>query len=168
MDSDFINTHYFLIDGEDLQAGMNKVNHFFSTTVLVKYDQVVLEKSGSCCALEERFGEMLGQAVALNRQLLEKLLKELAQEGFADLGRWHEMPQGYLSKTVHAAAHMLDGFFGVDSSFYNLVEDSHWVSDKLRERILQDPRGFWLIPARCLSRVADIDRVPFLRRHGRE
>ncbi|MFH1217441.1 MAG: hypothetical protein V1706_13150 [Pseudomonadota bacterium] len=168
MDSDFINTHYFLADGPDLPTSINKVNHFFASTVLVKYEQVRVEKEEAFSSVDERFAEMLDQAIAGNGGLLNKLLGELEAEGFAELSRWSTMPQGYLSKTVHAVAHMLDGFFGVDSAFYNLVDDSHWVSETLMERIKKSPDGFWLIKAVGISHMPEMDRIPFLRRHGRE
>ncbi|MFZ5766870.1 MAG: hypothetical protein ACOY4H_14930 [Thermodesulfobacteriota bacterium] len=168
MDSDFRNTHCFLVDGPDRLAAVGKVNHFFASTVLVRYDQVVLVEEECCSATDAGFPALLARNIERNRELLAKLLGELAEEGFADLKRWSAMPQGYLSKTVHAAAHLLDGFFGVDSAFYNLIDDSHWVSDPLRERIEKSPDRFWLVTAVGLSRLPEADRIPFLRRHGRE
>jgi hypothetical protein len=53
---------------------------------------------------------------------------------------------GYPSKVLHILTHMLDGFIGIDSAFYNLVEDSHWLSEPLRTTILRNPEGYWLVP----------------------
>ncbi len=168
MNSDFSNTHCFLVDGVDRLAAFHKVNHFFASTVLVRYDQVVISEAESCSATDPAFPALLANGIERNRELLTKLLGELVEEGFADLNRWSVMPQGYLSKTVHAAAHLLDGFFGVDSAFYNLIDDSHWLSDPLRARIEKSPDQFWLVTAVGLSRLPEADRIPFLRRHGRE
>jgi len=41
---------------------------------------------------------------------------------------------------------MLDGFIGIDSVFYNLAEDSHWLSAPLRKTIEQHPEHYWLVP----------------------
>lgn len=168
MDSAFSNTHSFLAEADDVQEAMHKVRHFFATTVLVRYDEVLMAEENGWSAADDSFGAELELGVSRNRQLLKELLAELGDEGFADLDRWETMPQGYLSKTVHAAAHMLDGFFGVDSAFYNLIDDSHWVSQPLRARIRQNPSRFWLVKAVGISRRPEVDRVPFLRRHGRE
>ena len=46
---------------------------------------------------------------------------------------------------LHVITHLLDGFFGIDSYFYNLVEDSHWVSEELRATIKTSPSRYWLI-----------------------
>lgn len=168
MDSDFINTHYFLVDGPDLRAAINKVNHFFAATVLIRYEQVTVDEGQARAGLDAGFAEMLAKAIAGNKSLLAKLLGELEEEGFGDMGRWNAMPQGYLSKIVHSVAHMLDGFFGVDSAFYNLIDDSHWVSESLMAQIKKTPERFWLITAVGSSHLPEIDRVPFLRRHGKE
>ena len=42
-------------------------------------------------------------------------------------------------------AHLLDGFFGIDSQFYNLPEDSHWLGESLRKQIETGPAEFWLV-----------------------
>ncbi len=49
------------------------------------------------------------------------------------------MPQGYKSKMLHVITHFLDGFFGIDTFFYNLEEDSHWVSEELQKKIAEAP-----------------------------
>src|SRR4030043_54062 len=56
-----------------------------------------------------------------------------------------ELPQGYKSKILHVITHLLDGFFGIDTYFYNLEEDSHWVSEELKEKIKTNPPIFWLL-----------------------
>jgi hypothetical protein len=58
------------------------------------------------------------------------------------------LQQGYVTKVLHTLTHLLDGFIGIDSVFYNLVEDSHWASEGLL-KALQDTAGeYWLVPVR--------------------
>ncbi|MEW6518838.1 MAG: hypothetical protein AB1461_05445 [Thermodesulfobacteriota bacterium] len=168
MDSELISSHLLLVAGEDFAGCRDNVLRFFHNTILVRYDGVSVIAEESLSALQDEFQARLADGVAQNRQRVEQLLAELRQEGFGDLGNWTAMPQGYPSKTVHEIAHLLDGFFGIDSTFYNLIDDSHWVSDLLLQEIGANPQRYWLIRANGSSRVADIDRVPFLRRHGKE
>ena len=53
--------------------------------------------------------------------------------------------QGFESKILHTVTHMLDGFIGVDSAFYNLIEDSHWLSPSLRREITSHMHEYWLV-----------------------
>jgi hypothetical protein len=84
--------------------------------------------------------------LADNRQVLQKLIGELQAAGINDFNDLSAMPQGFQSKIFHTMAHLLDGFFGIDSRFYNLQEDSHWLSASLRRQIeAGPPEEFWLI-----------------------
>ena len=55
------------------------------------------------------------------------------------------METGHLSNTVHTIAHLLDSFFGIDSCFFNLVEESHWVTDSLKKEIRENPSLYLLV-----------------------
>lgn len=85
------------------------------------------------------------QALRKKRDILENFIKELSEEGYTLLSELKELPQGYLSKVFHLIAHFLDGFFGIDSYFYNLLEDSHWISQPLLKKIKKEPQRFYLI-----------------------
>ncbi len=168
MDSDLLSSHLLLVTGQGFESCRDNVLRFFHNTILVKYDRVEVIADQSVSALQDEFQEKLAAGMAENRQRVEQLLSELRQEGFGELSNWAAMPQGYPSKTVHEIAHLLDGFFGIDSTFYNLIDDSHWVSDTLLQEMGKNPQHYWLIRANGSSQVADIDRVPFLRRLGKE
>jgi hypothetical protein len=56
-----------------------------------------------------------------------------------------ELPQGFRTKMLHVITHFLDGFFGIDTYFYNLEEDSHWVSEQARRRIREAPSDYRLL-----------------------
>ncbi|MBU0968118.1 MAG: hypothetical protein KKA54_17270 [Proteobacteria bacterium] len=168
MDSDLISSHMLLVTGQSYESCRDNVLRFFHNTILVKYDRVDVIAEESVSALQDEFKEKLAEGMGQNRQRVQQLLGELRHEGFGDLGKWLAMPQGYPSKTVHEIAHLLDGFFGIDSAFYNLIDDSHWVSDTLLQEIGANPQRYWLIRADGRSQVANIDRVPFLRRLGKE
>ena len=168
MDADLSNTHLLLVEGENFELCRDHVLQFFHKNVLVKYDRLTVVADASLAALQDDFMPQLEAGLEKNRQLVQQLLAELQQEGFGDLGRWQQMPQGYLSKTVHEIAHLLDGFFGVDSAFYNLLDDSHWVSAQRQQEIRRRLERYWLIRAEGSSHVPQVDRLPFLRRLGTE
>jgi hypothetical protein len=168
MDNELFNTHLLLVRGEGYESCRDHILAFFQKNVLVKYDRVTVVAEASVCARQERFASLLEAGMQHNRETLQQLLAVLQQEGFGELGKWQKMSQGYASKTLHEIAHLLDGFFGIDSAFYNLIEDSHWVSTHLHEAIRRDPDRYWLIRADGISQIAQADRVPFLRRHGTE
>lgn len=168
MDADLSNTHLLLVEGENYELCRDHVLRFFHKNVLVKYDRVIIVADDSFSAQQDGFTTRLEAGLEQNRKLVQQLLTELQQDGFGDLGRWQQMPQGYLSKTVHEIAHLLDGFFGIDSAFYNLLDDSHWVSTQRQQEIRRCPEHYWLIRADGSSRMPQVDRLPFLRRLGTE
>lgn len=109
--------------------------------------------------------EATKDGIAANRQLVGELLGELGEGGFEKLTDLLEMRQGYESKLLHSITHLLDGFFGVDTVFYNLEEDSHGISDRLVMAIKANPAGFWLVEAECTSDTDhDPDRLDLIRR----
>jgi hypothetical protein len=66
------------------------------------------------------------------------------------------LKQGYATKILHTLTHLLDGFIGIDSAFYNLVEDSHWVSGELAEAIRVAGAEYWLVPVRTGMLAASV------------
>ncbi|MCD6549031.1 MAG: hypothetical protein J7K10_06135 [Thermodesulfobacterium sp.] len=83
----------------------------------------------------ERFWEILEYGIEKNKEALLNFLKELKREGFSKIEDILEISQGYLSKVFHIIVHLVDGFFSIDSTFYNLIEDSHSLSKALRKEI---------------------------------
>jgi hypothetical protein len=76
------------------------------------------------------------------------MLAHLKEEGVTSLDQLPELEQGYVTKILHTLTHLLDGFIGIDSVFYNLVEDSHRVSAGLSDAIRANPADYWLVPVR--------------------
>ena len=129
----------------DLERAGAHVLRFLDRTTLVRYDTARVVTAESCCATDPRFWPWLEEGVADNRRVLDKLLSELRGAGTRELADLALLPQGFQSKVFHTMAHLLDGFFGIDSQFYCLPDDSHWVAPGLREQIETTPEDFWLI-----------------------
>jgi len=161
--------HQFLTPAPSREAAQARVSLFFAKNFLVKYDQVTLLAERTIGAGEAEFWGWLAAGVAANRQVVAELLGELGDGGFEKLTDLMDIPRGYQSKLLHIIAHMLDGFFGVDSVFYNLEEDSHGLSDRLAAVIRANPGGFWLVEAECASDTGhDPDRLDLIRRFETE
>ena len=137
--------HYFLVKAENLEEAILRVAHFIERYELLSYDNLEFFPEDSLPATHPRFFEILAHAEEENRKTLQKLFGELAREGYGRFEDLAEVPQGYLSKLFHTIAHLLDGFMGIDSYFYNLIEDSHWVSPTLKKELEESPHDFWLI-----------------------
>ncbi|MFN3921182.1 MAG: hypothetical protein ACK4K4_02130 [Caldimicrobium sp.] len=139
-------THLFLVEGKDSKEAIEKVKNFLEKYQLVNYDNFTIDTKLISSAKEKNFEEDLEKALEENRKILRSYLSELKREGslltFEDI---EKIPQGYLSKLFHTVAHLIDGFFGIDSYFYNLVEDSHGVSLPLRKKLLEEPDRYFLL-----------------------
>lgn len=138
-------SHKILVFAPDLVSAEKHVLRFLDKTTLVQYDAVRPITPESCPAGDPRFWPWLAEAEAANRQTMSKLLADLRGAGTKSLEDLLVMPQGFQSKIMHTLAHLLDGFFGIDTDFYNLLEDSHWVSEPLRAEIESSPETYWLI-----------------------
>lgn len=135
----------------------------------MKYDVVHVLEEESFSSQREDFQQKIEMAMEANRKVIGSLQNDLKEEGFFDVSTWQHMPQGYASNIVHTIVHLLDGFFGIDSAFYNLLEDSHWVTERIMERIKNDQEIYWLITVHGNSeRPDEANRVPFLRPLGQE
>ncbi|MGV1100640.1 hypothetical protein ACUUL3_14685 [Thiovibrio sp. JS02] len=138
-------SHRILVMGPDLGKSMAHALRFLERTPLVQYDSARAIAAESCPGTDSRFWPWLEEGIAANRQVLAKLFADLRAAGTRDFQDLLHLPQGFQSKIIHTAAHILDGFFGIDSVFYNLAEDSHWLSETLRNQITAAPEEFWLI-----------------------
>lgn len=158
-------THLLLTSGTDQSDAQTRVEHFFARNFLVKYDLVGVAAERTLNAGENDFWNRLEAGISANRQLVEELLAELRAGGFERVSDLAGMRQGYDSKVLHTVTHLLDGFFGIDTVFYNLAEDSHGISERLAAAIKANPAGFWLVEAECSSLAGrDADQLDVLRR----
>lgn len=155
--------HRILVMGPDLERSSAHALRFLAHTPLVKYDTVRVIAAESCSGLDSRFWPWLEQGIAENRQVLEKLLADLRAAGTKDFQDILRIPQGFQSKIIHTVAHLLDGFFGIDSTFYSLPEDSHWLSDTTRNQIETTPEDFWLIKVVAAIEAPEHGNVSALR-----
>lgn len=141
-------THYheILTKGTDFEFSKKRVLRFFQKYQLVSYSYVHVIDNESLPASSHDFEARLQKALLENRRLLHNLLKELQADGYTTIQDLQTMPQGRRTKTFHVITHLLDGFFGLDTQFYNLEEDSHWVSEGLWKKIRALPSHYWLLP----------------------
>jgi hypothetical protein len=165
MSADFF--HDILIDGNGRQSCSNRVLHFLHQNLLVRYARVEVNSDISVPATAPDFWSRVDMAVEVNNRTVSELLSELQNEGFADIEGLQKMEQGYQSKLFHTLAHLLDGFFGIDSFFYNLVEDSNRISAGVRQQIREEPEKFWLVRVECWGSSESADRLTALRETGK-
>ena len=141
--------HVVLTEGESLEGCRTQVMNFFERTSLVRYDNIVIDDQLLGSAPE--FADALNSGLKKNGETLAKFIDELGTTGFEKRSDLMQLSQGYDSKILHFIAHFLDGFIGIDSVFYNLVEDSHWLSDETKDQIDQEPDRFKLLFLKCYS-----------------
>jgi len=140
-----IATPVFLVDADTYAQGCEKVTLFLDKTALVRYENIVFNSDLSCSASDPIFWEIVNNGLEKNKQSIIALIDELQESGYSQLTELAGMKQGYESKVLHTLVHLLDGFIGVDSSFYNLIEDSHLLNDSLRQKIKQTPNRYQLL-----------------------
>ncbi len=144
-------THILLVKGPDQRSCRARALNFFAKNFLVKYNSVRVVDDRSFAADNKLFWEIVEDGIKNNQQVLAKLVRELQESGFEKITDLTRMPQGYESKTLHTITHLLDGFFGVDTCFYNLEEDSHRLSKQLGVTIRKQPREFRVLTVECSS-----------------
>ena len=137
--------HEFLVKANGLDEAAGRVERFLQLYELISYDRVVVLHQRCCRGWDGEFLPRIEAGMAENRRVVASLIQELQGVGMERLTDLPGLPQGFESKTLHILAHILDGFFGPDSSFYNLVEDSHWVSPGLMGELRARPEDYWLV-----------------------
>lgn len=158
--------HLFLVNDPDSRSAHNHVVHFFATTTLVRYEKIKIVKKEIISAENKLFYPRLEKALEENQRIITGLIKELQEEsGINNINELPKLQQGFASKTLHTIAHLLDGFFTIDSCFFNLVEDSHGLSAELRQKIDHAPGSFWLVPAHPLFSESLPLNIDLLRQH---
>lgn len=134
-----------LVRGADLSASSEKVLSFFRKYQLVRFSHISVQEERSVSAAHPDFSRRLEESLTENWRILGNLIRELQDERIVTLEDLKSIPQGYRTKLLHVITHFLDGFFGIDTFFYNLIEDSHWVSDTVRAQLEENPSDFWIV-----------------------
>jgi hypothetical protein len=134
-----------LVKGTGFNSCKEKVLLFFQKYQLVRFSVITIHESRSIAASNPEFHVRLKEAILANRKILQNLIRELQHEKVSTLNDLSELPQGYKTKLLHVITHFLDGFFGIDTYFYNLIDDSHWVSDEMQNVIGKTASDFWLL-----------------------
>ncbi len=137
--------HEFLVEGTDFEHCAHQVRRFIDLYELVAYKWINPLPERSCPASSPIFAHRISEALAENRNILRSFIKELSALGLRDIDELAHLKQGYQSKVLHIVTHFLDGFFGIDSCFYNLVDGSHWIFSDTEKRLMAEPDKFWLI-----------------------
>lgn len=143
--------HKVLVAGESFQHCCDQVRRFFDLTSLVIYDCIQVIEENCRSGLDADFFEVVAAAEQQNRQTVDTLITELLQTGVTTIADLQQLEHGYPSKVLHIISHLLDGFIGIDSHFYNLPADSHWLAGDALKAVKADPGSFWLIYIDCYS-----------------
>ncbi|MCS7199063.1 MAG: hypothetical protein RMI63_01665 [Caldimicrobium sp.] len=138
--------HLFLVKASNQKEALNSAESFIQRYQLIRYEEFQIKTEQIVVATSLDFWLKLNEALQINKRIIFNIIKEIKLEGYTTLEDLKDLPQGYLSKLVHTLAHLLDGFFGIDSYFYNLIEDSHFISSALMKTIKNIPENFYLIP----------------------
>ncbi len=156
-----ISQHNMLLVGDSFDHCKEQVHKFFDLTSLVVYDCIEAVESQSFSSLDSDFFDRILAAEEHNRRVVRKLIDELVAAKIEKTEDFLNIQQGYLSKTLHIMTHFLDGFIGVDSYFYNLIDDSHWLPPATTQAIHEKSHHFWLLHVNCFATTAE--EAGFLR-----
>ena len=143
--------HLILAGAETRDECQAHILGFFDQTSLVRYDRIEVLEQSVLRGTETTFPALLKSGVDRNRKILAGFIAELESTGFSNKDDLPSLEQGYPSKVFHIIAHFLDGFIGIDTYFYNLVDDSHWVTADTTAKIEEKPENFWLFSLNCYS-----------------
>lgn len=143
--------HKLLLLGDSYENCAQQVYKFFDLTSLVIYDCIEAIEDQSSSGLDADFFDRINGAEKKNHQTVQGLVDELSNAGIKETSDFHYLKQGYMSKTLHVLSHLLDGFIGIDSYFYNLIDDSHWLNEETAGDIRMKPNKYWLIHIDCFS-----------------
>ena len=150
-----ISQHKMLLAGDSFDHCRDQVHKFFDLTSLVIYDCIEAIESKSFSSLDTAFFDRIVAAENQNRRMVQGLIDELVKAKIQKTVDLINVEQGYLSKTLHILSHFLDGFIGIDSYFYNLIDDSHWLSPTTAKAIHENPHHFWLLHIDCFATTAE-------------
>jgi hypothetical protein len=145
---DYPISHYFLVRSQSGPLAGRHVERYLHNNQLICYAEFHVLPEEIINGTDASFWETLEHGLAANASFAWRMLEHLKEEGVTTLEQLPDLHQGYLTKVLHTLTHLLDGFIGIDSVFYNLVEDSHRVSDGLATTIRATPDHHWLVPVR--------------------
>ena len=140
-----ISEHIIMLRANSFGEACRQTRSFFEKTNLVLYDTIEIDEERSASAEVALFNEITTEAIARNNKVMNKLIDDLKESGVKDIADLLTLPQGFASKVLHTLTHLLDGFIGIDSVFYSLVDDSHTISDKTADEINTHPEAFWAL-----------------------
>lgn len=147
--------HKILVAGDSFEQCCFRVRRFFDLTSLVIYDCIQVIDELCRQGLDADFFPELTKAEQKNLLTINALIDELESAGINRIGDLRSKDPGYRSKVFHVLAHMIDGFIGIDSYFYNLESDSHRLSDTERRQLRATPEKYWLIHIDCFSELPE-------------
>lgn len=166
--NEILGQHDLLLESSNRKEAELHARYFCEHNDLVRYDSIIIDPDTILCGIDPKFITKLKSGLEGNKKAINGLIEELRTEGALGTQTWPTLRQGYATKLLHTVVHLLDGFFGIDSVLYNLVENSHQVTGALLSRIEEHPEKYWLVPVTGMSTNGNSDRVPFLRPFGRE
>jgi hypothetical protein len=143
--------HKMLLAGDSFEHCCDQLHKFFDLTSLVIYDCIEPRREHSVSGLDAVFFSHITTAEKRNRTMVQDLIAELEKTGIRKTADLQHIAQGYVSKTLHILSHFLDGFIGIDSYFYNLLDDSHWLPAETAALIQSNPGHYWLVHLDCYS-----------------
>lgn len=146
-----ISSHLVLVSAPSIEKGCTQVQDFFLNSLLVRYDKIDIRVEKCHGGRDKEFCVTLKHSIETNKKTLSNFIEEFKKTGFQNADDLITVEHGYPSKMLHIITHFLDGFIGIDSTFYNLIEDSHWVSEETTREIEATPQKFWLIHLDCYS-----------------
>ena len=141
-------SHYFLVRAQSVDLAARHVERYLAGNQLISYAEFFIHAHEVLGGSHVQFREILELGLAANDGFARQMLDHLKEEGVTTLEQLLHLKQGYATKLLHTLTHLLDGFIGIDSVLYNLVEDSHWVSAELRMAMRTKPAEYWLVPVR--------------------
>lgn len=134
-----------LLAGDSFDHCNDQVHKFFDLTSLVIYDCIETIETQSFSGADAAFFDLILKAENQNRLAAKGLIDELVKANIQKIVDLQDIEQGYLSKTLHILSHFLDGFIGIDSYFYNLLDDSHWLPPATAKILHENPNHYWLL-----------------------
>lgn len=153
---DYPVSHYFLVRAQSARLAGQHVERYLAGNQLITYADFLFHEEEVLNGTDKRFRPTLDHGLAANRAFAQRMLNHLKEEGVTSLDQLPHLEQGYVTKVLHTLTHLLDGFIGIDSVFYNLLEDSHQVSGALAADIQDSPTAYWLVPIRTGKVAASI------------
>lgn len=146
-----ISRHKILVAGDSFAHCSQQVKKYFDLTSLVIYDCIEIPEHEATSGIDADFFKQIKSAEQHNHQIVQDLISELQNSGVQTISDVQRIEQGYISKTFHILSHFLDGFIGIDSFFYNLLDDSHWLTEATTTEINKNPAHYWLLHLDCFS-----------------